>query len=162
MGLKNKYEKAVTSGIGLASENPEIAPPKVGNPEAQFKGSNLDLEYKAPAGGPINTPQYNFSHTYLPQPGKRFEDKPEGQIRGPGNFAYDTPISNKSIFHNTDLDLENPAILGGPINVPYTTIIGTEVKSFNTTQPYLPQDGKTYKDSLQNPLLIARATDSFR
>lgn len=56
MGLKNRYDKSVASGVGLASENPEIAPPKQGNPEAQFKGSNLDLEFEAPAGGPINVP----------------------------------------------------------------------------------------------------------
>jgi len=153
MGLKNKYEKAVASGIGLASENPEIAPPKVGNPEAQFKGSNLDLEYKAPAGGPINAPQYGHQQKWLPQDGKNFTDSDQGQKWG-GVL--------KGTYDETSLDLTNPLPLGGPINVPYTTIIGTEVKSFNTTQPYLPQDGKTYKDSLQNPLLIARATDPFR
>lgn len=54
MGLIDRYNKAQASGTGLASENPEIAPPKQGNPEAQFKGSNLDLEFEAPNGGPIN------------------------------------------------------------------------------------------------------------
>lgn len=100
MGLKDLYDKAVATGVGLASENPEIAPPKQGNPEAQFKGSSLDLE--------------------SPQP------------------------------------------LGGPINVPYNTQIGTEYKSFNTTQPYLPKTGKTYQDSFQDPRLIARATDPIK
>lgn len=99
MGLKNIYEKGVASGIGLASENPEASsPPKQGNPEAQFKGSNLDLEFKAPNGGPIN--------------------------------------------------------------VPYSTQIGSEFKSFNTTQPYTPKN--TYIDSLKSKELIRRASDPIR
>jgi len=98
MGLKNRYDKSVASGVGLASENPEIAPPKQGNPEAQFKGSNLDLE--------------------------------------------------------------NPLPLGGPINVAYNTQIGSEYKSFTTTQPYTPKN--TYIDSLQSDELIRRASDPIR
>lgn len=50
------YDKAVATQTGLASGNPEIAPPTSGNPEAQFKGSNLDLESPQPLGGPINVP----------------------------------------------------------------------------------------------------------
>ncbi len=98
MGLKNRYDKSVASGVGLASENPEIAPPKQGNPEAQFKGSNLDLE--------------------------------------------------------------NPLPLGGPINVAYNTQIGSEYKSFTTTQPYTPKN--TYIDSLQSDELIRRASDPIK
>lgn len=163
MGLKDRYDKAVATGTGLAAGNPlATSPAQQGNPEAQFKSTNFDLEFPSPAGGPINAPQYNYTHTYLPEKGKRFVDYPEGQVRGPGNFAYDTPMSNKSIFYNTDLDIENPAILGGPINVPYSTQIGTEFKSFNTTQPYLPKTGKTYQDSFQDPRLIARATDPIK
>ena len=40
MSLLDRYNKGVSSGVGLASENPEIAPAKQGNPEAQFKGSS--------------------------------------------------------------------------------------------------------------------------
>jgi len=171
MGILDKYNKAVATsgpnntgntGIIFNPNSPQKLPFNGDFDVDNFGTSSFDLTNPTPAGGPINAPQYNFSHTYLPQPGKRFEDKPEGQIRGPGNFAYDTPMSNKSIFHNTDLDLENPAILGGPINVPYNTQIGTEYKSFNTTQPYLPKLGKTYQDSFQDPRLIARATDPIK
>lgn len=56
MGLKDMYDKAVATQTGLASGNPEVAPPTSGNPEAQFKGSNLDLESPQPLGGPINVP----------------------------------------------------------------------------------------------------------
>jgi len=165
MGLKNRYDKDVAAGVSKIIRNPNQpiqSPDDVFFNEKNFTTSSFDLTSPIPAGGPINAPQYNYTHTYLPQPGKRFEDRPEGQIRGPGNFAYDTPMSNKSIFHNTNLDLENPAILGGPINVPYNTQIGTEYKSFNTTQPYLPKLGKTYQDSFQDPRLIARATDPIK
>ena len=98
MGLKNKYDKSVASGVGLASENPEISPLKQGNPKTQFKGSNLDLEFEAP--------------------------------------------------------------LGGPINVAYNTQIGSEYKSFTTTQPYTPKN--TYIDSLQSDELIRRASDPIK
>jgi hypothetical protein len=60
----------------------------------------------------------------------------------------------------TSLDVENPLPLGGPINEPYTTIIGSEVKSFNTTQPYTPKN--TYIDNLQSAELRARASDPIR
>ena len=98
MGLLDRYNKGVATGVGLASENPEIAPSKQGNPEAQFKGSSLDLE--------------------------------------------------------------NPNPVGGPINVAYNTQVGSEYKSFTTTQPYTPKS--TYIDSLQSDELIRRASDPFK
>jgi hypothetical protein len=63
-------------------------------------------------------------------------------------------------FDKTNLDLENPNPAGGPINVPYMTPVGTGVISSPTTQPFTPK--RTYKDSLQDPLLIARATDPYK
>ena len=60
----------------------------------------------------------------------------------------------------TSLDVENPSPLGGPINEPFQTIIGSEVKFFNTTQPYTPKN--TYRDSLQSDELIRRASDPIR
>ena len=80
-----------------------------------------------------------------------------------GRFELDVRLLDSQLddsFDKTSLDLENPSPLGGPINVAYTTQIGAEVKSFTTTQPYTPKN--TYADSLQNPDLIERATDSFR
>ena len=78
----------------------------------------------------------------------------------PVALAPSVTVPQTSTFDKTNLDLENPGPLGGPINIAYTTQIGTEVKSFTTTQPYTPKS--TYADSLQNPDLIARATDPFR
>lgn len=66
----------------------------------------------------------------------------------------------KSQFDKTNFDLENPQPLGGPINEPFQTIIGNEVKFFNTTQPFTPQN--TYKDNLQSAELRARASDPIR
>ena len=99
MGLKQRYNKGVATGVGLASENPEatITTP-IGNPEAQFKGSSLDLE--------------------------------------------------------------NPNPLGGAINVAYNSQVGSEYKSFTTTQPFTPKN--TYIDNLQNGDLIRRASDPFK
>ena len=154
MGLLKRYDKALANNIGLAAEDPVKTSPGLTVPlKNQFDKTNFDLEDSSPSGGPINAPQYGHQQKWLPQDGKNFTDSDQGQKWG-GVL--------KGTYDETSLDLTNPLPLGGPINVPYTTIIGTEVKSFNTTQPYLPQDGKTYKDSLQNPLLIARATDPFR
>lgn len=65
-----------------------------------------------------------------------------------------------STFDKTNLDLENPNPLGGKLNIPYTSKIGTEIVSSPTSHPYTPN--RTYKDSLQDPLLIARAIDPYK
>jgi len=82
-----------------------------------------------------------------------YTKSPEGQIRSNNSKA------KKDNFPNSDLDLENPPPLGGPINIPYVTRIGSETKSFTTTQPYTPKN--TYRDNL-NQNLLARARDSFK
>lgn len=63
-------------------------------------------------------------------------------------------------FNETSLDLENSSPLGGPINIPYTTKVGSETISKTTTQPYTPKN--TYIDNLQSDELIERARDPFR
>ena len=85
-----------------------------------------------------------------------------GLIRDP-NTPIEDPNSNPqqiNSFNKTSFDLENPNPLGGPINEPFQTIIGNEVKFFNTTQPYTPKN--TYKDSLQSDELRRRASDPIR
>lgn len=66
----------------------------------------------------------------------------------------------KDSFNETSLDLENSSPLGGPINIPYTTKVGSETISKTTTQPYTPKN--TYIDNLQDQDLIARARDPFK
>jgi hypothetical protein len=83
-------------------------------------------------------------------------------IRNP-NTPLESPFSNPNqevSFGITSLDLENPNPLGGPINVAYNTQIGSEYKSFTTTQPYTPKN--TYIDSLQSDELIRRASDPIK
>jgi len=63
-------------------------------------------------------------------------------------------------FKYTNLDLENPNPLGGPINVPYMTKVGADIVSSPTTQPYTPK--RTYTDGLKDPELIARAIDPYK
>ena len=63
-------------------------------------------------------------------------------------------------FNKTSLDLENPSPLGGPINVPYSTIVGQDIVTSPTTQPYTPT--RPYVDSLQDRNLIARTTDPYK
>lgn len=66
----------------------------------------------------------------------------------------------KDSFNETSLDLENSSPLGGPINIPYTTKVGSETVTKTTTQPYTPKN--TYIDNLQSDELIERARDPFR
>jgi len=40
----------------------------------------------------------------------------------------------------TNLDVENKSPNGGIINVPYSTKIGSETKSFTTTHPHTPKN----------------------
>lgn len=44
----------------------------------------------------------------------------------------------------TNFDIENKSPNGGVINVPYSTKIGSEIKSFTTTHPYTSK--KPYLD----------------
>ena len=107
--------------------------------ENSFDKTNLDLENNSPLGGPINDPNSNFQQFYTPR--KPFSITPEGETRGEGKLQFTGNITN--------LDVENPLPNGGPINVPYTTRIGTESQTFPTTQPFTPRN--TYSDSF-NPI----------
>jgi len=141
MGLIDRYNKAQSSNTGLASENPEIAPPKQGNPEAQFKGSNLDLEFEAPNGGPNHAPLNGHTQVYTPK--NTYLDSPEGQLR-----SNDSPAGQGG--------------KGGPTNVPYTTKIGSETKTFNTTNPYIPEKTYTNLFQLRGDIDVSRLRDSYK
>ena len=164
MGLLKKYNEqsnrlayypeanGIASGRdGRFELNPQLHDSKL---DDSFDKTNLDLENSAPFGGPNNFPAYNHQQKWLPQEGKQFTDSAEGTFLVGGKL--------KNSYDKTSLDLTDPNPNGGPINIPYTTKVGIRTISKPTTQPYLPQTGKTYTDSLQDPLLIARATDPFR
>ena len=155
MGLLKKYDKDVATQTSPLIRNPNApleSPFSNPNQEVSFGITSLDLENPNPLGGPINAPQYGHQQKYLPQPNRGYDDSSQGQIRGDGAL--------QTSFNKTSLDLENPLPLGGPINEPFQTIIGSEVKSFNTTQPFTPQN--TYKDSLKSAELRRRASDPIR
>jgi len=81
--------------------------------------------------------------------------------RGEAEIRPDGPDAKlASSFDKTSLDLENSSPLGGPINIAYTTKVGSETVSKTTTQPYTPKN--TYIDNLQSDELIERARDPFR
>tara|TARA_R110000744_G_scaffold338176_1_gene443371 strand:+ start:50 stop:361 length:312 start_codon:yes stop_codon:yes gene_type:complete len=83
-------------------------------------------------------------------------------IRNP-NTPTQSPDSlsfNQDNFKGSSLDLENPLPLGGPINVSYTTLVGEDIVTSPTTQPYTPKS--TYTDSFTDPRLIARTIDPIK
>ncbi len=80
---------------------------------------------------------------------------PNLPLQAPDNINF-----GKDNFSNSNLDLENPTPLGGPINVSFTTKVGEDVVTSPTTQPYTPKN--TYTDSFTDPLLIARTIDPFK
>lgn len=82
-----------------------------------------------------------------------------GIIYNPNNPIKPIP-DNVQEFDKTNLDLENPNPLGGPINVSYTTQVGEDIVTSPTTQPYTPNS--TYSDSFTNPELKARTIDPFK
>lgn len=69
------------------------------------------------------------------------------------------PVNNPTGLKNklpyTQFDVE----YGNTINNSYTTKIGSEVKTFSTTQPYTPK--KTYTDSLSG-LDASRLKDLYK
>lgn len=138
----NQLRNAIPQSNFDSSQLPTIPEPNSINNnflENSFDKTNLDLENDNPAGGPINDPNSNFRHFYTPQ--KPFNVTPEGEVRGEGKLQSRT--------NNTDLDVENPLPNGGPINVPYTTRIGSQFADFTTTHPFTPRN--TYSDSF-NPI----------
>ena len=78
----------------------------------------------------------------------------------PVALAPSVTVPQTSTFDKTNLDLENPGPLGGPINIAYTTKVGSEVITSPTTQPYTPKN--TYSDSFTSPELKARTIDPYK
>lgn len=69
-------------------------------------------------------------------------------------------VNQLGSFKHTSLDLENPQPLGGPINISYSTRVGSEIVTSPTTQPFTPKS--TYTDSFTDPRLIARTIDPIK
>ena len=92
--------------------------------------------------------RYDASKTYL--------GSSEGTIRGQGGLL--------DKFNKTNFDLENPEILGGPLNEPYVSKIGANVMSFPTSTPYGPKN--TYSDQFrtneEDKIYLGRTLDAYK
>ncbi len=79
-----------------------------------------------------------------------------GTVRGKGNLL--------DKFNQTNFDLINPEVLGGPLNTPYVTKIGADVMSFPTSTPYGPKN--TYSDQFrtkeEDKIYLGRVLDSYK
>jgi len=92
--------------------------------------------------------KYDSSTTYL--------GSTEGIIRGQGGLL--------DKFNQTNFDLENPEVLGGPLNIPYVSKVGANVMSFPTSTPYGPKN--TYSDQFrtreEDKLYLGRTLDPYK
>jgi len=137
----------------------------VNNPQGQKRGGILQFdgfngveELDLENNGPKSTPTYTQQWT----PSDGYAGSPQGQVR-----SNNSPAQQNN-FKTSALDLENTEAgvrqggNGGPINWSYTSKIGSEIKSFPTTQPYVPKS--TYIDSLQAKDLATNLNlnDQFR
>ena len=129
-----------------------------GNKFRSADKTSLDLTNPSPAGGPINSPQYNYSHTYTPT--NKYLDN--FQAEASNNSAFGTEgdeVLNNSIFEKTKLDIENPQPLGGPNrtnipNIPNGEYVNVKTGNIYGESPYpggtlKTTDGKDYKTVIQ-------------
>ena len=122
--------------------------------------TSFDLTNSNPAGGPINAPQYDYSHTYTPN--NTYLDN--FQEAASNNSAFGTEgdeVLNNSIFKKTKLDIENPGPgdLGGPNrtnipNIPNGEYLNIKTSNINGESPFpggalKTKDGKYYKTLIQ-------------
>lgn len=108
--------------------------------------TSLDLTNPFPIGGPINSPQYNYSHTYTST--NKYLDN--FQAEASNNSAFGTEgneVLNNSIFEKTELDIENPKPLGGPNRTNIPNIPSGEYTNKKTGNMYgeSPYPGGTLK-----------------
>jgi hypothetical protein len=129
-----------------------------GNKFRSADKTSLDLTNPSPAGGPINSPQYNYSHTYTPA--NKYLDN--FQAEASNNSAFGTEgdeVLNNSIFEKTELDIENTKPLGGPNrtnipNIPNGEYVNVKTGNIYGESPYpggtlKTTDGKDYKTVIQ-------------
>ena len=157
--LENKLNTSTSNNTGLANQN---APTSLATDGVRrsFVSSSLDLENPSPNGGPNHAPLNG--HTQLYTPKTTYLDSPEGQLR-----SNDSPAERDN-FKTSALDIENNIAgvrqggKGGPTNVPYTTKIGSETKTFNTTNPYIPEKTYTNLFQLRGDIDVSRLRDSYK
>lgn len=141
MGILKKYNKRIGIGSPLQGTTDtgiiyDPSSPQQLTPDLEDKYENA-IGINSPLQGNIDT----------------------GLVYDPSS-PQQIPTDKVTDFNKTSLDLESPLPLGGPINVAYTTKVGSEIITSPTTQPYTPKS--TYTDSFTDPRLIARTIDPFK
>ena len=157
--LEDNLDKAKSNNAGLAGKEIPASFPS-GEVQRSFVSSSLDLENPSPNGGPNHAPLNGHTQVYTPK--NTYLDSPEGQLR-----SNDSPAERDN-FKTSALDIENNIAgvrqggKGGPTNVSYTTKIGSETKTFNTTNPYIPEKTYTNLFQLRGDIDVSRLRDSYK
>lgn len=160
--LEDNLDKAKSNNAGLAGKDIPASFPS-GEVQRSFVSSSLDLENPSPNGGPNHAPLNGHTQVYTPK--NTYMDSPEGQLRSNNPAATDKLTGN---FRISALDIESTSAgvrqggKGGPTNVPYTTKIGSETKTFNTTNPYSPYITYTNQWQIRGDIDVSRLRDSYK
>ena len=151
--------QAQSINLGLAGKENSASFPS-GEVQRSFDSSSLDLENPSPNGGPNHAPLNGHTQVYTPK--NTYLDSPEGQLR-----SNDSPAERNN-FTTSALDIETSSAgvrqggKGGPANISYTTKIGSETKTFNTTNPYTPHVTYTNQWQTRGDIDVSRLRDSYK
>lgn len=157
--LENKLNTSTSNNTGLANQNTPTSLATDGV-QRSFVSSSLDLENSSPNGGPNHAPLNGHTQVYTPK--NTYLDSPEGQLR-----SNDSPAERNN-FTTSALDIERTSAgvrqggKGGPTNISYTTKIGSETKTFNTTNPYTPHVTYTNQWQTRGDIDVSRLRDSYK
>ena len=126
----------------------------LGNPNSLTKNNNMEgLKNKLDETYLDGSPKAYGGFDKKYDPSTSYLGSSEGAIRGQGNLVK----LLEEMKRNGTSETLNP-----PPN-PYTTKIGSEVKSFNTSTPYNSEN--TYSDQFrtqENEILLKRTIDEYR
>lgn len=143
----------------------------INSPEGDLSSDKLENKLNQPRAvdslnntlGQSNLPsnkEMGFVQRY--SSANEYTNTPQGQLR-----SNNSPAEQNN-FRTSALDLESTSAgvkqggSGGPINVSYTSKVGSETMSKTTTQPYTPQ--QTYRDFWQSKggIDLNNLTDSYK
>ena len=108
----NGFFQPYTSRDTYSNKNPKQS---IGNLKDKFGKTKYDMTDPSPNdGAPISDPR--FQQKYTPRMNEKYLDKYQSaESKESGLYSE---INGKNIYNKTNLDLEDPLPIGGPINVP--------------------------------------------
>jgi hypothetical protein len=112
------------------TQNPIQVNPNPNTGEKKFPSLEELLTNNGSVYSPTNIPEYNDNYSEEASPNSGLTEQ----------IGKDATLDPEATKFDTEGDL---------INVSYTTKIGSDVITFNTTQPYSPS--KKYMDQFENP-----------